>query len=170
MAARHSAEVRAFALVVAALGLLGGAATPVAAQARALRVSYSVRALDSTEVRVGRGQAVTLVAVFATWCTTCRSEFATLDSLRRSLAPRGVRVVALGVDEGDDRRVRRFASARAGGVLVAHDASGAVGRAFGTVGVPESYLVDSMGVVRWHAQGELRGAIPSLRRALAALR
>ena len=65
---------------------------------------------------------------------------------------------------------RRFAAARAGGVLVAHDASGAVGRAFGTVGVPESYLVDSMGVVRWHAQGELRGAIPSLRRALAALR
>ncbi|MCY7379537.1 MAG: TlpA family protein disulfide reductase [Gemmatimonadaceae bacterium] len=156
--------------MIVALGLLGGAATPVAAQARALRVSYSVRALDSTEVRVGAGQAVTLVAVFATWCTTCRSEFATLDSLRRSLATRGVRVVALGVDEGDDTRVRRFAAARAGGVLVAHDASGAVGRAFGTVGVPESYLVDAMGVVRWHAQGELRGAIPSLRRALAVLR
>lgn len=170
MAARHSAEVRAFALVMVALGVLGGAAAPVAAQARALRVNYSVRALDSTQVRVGAGQVVTLVAVFATWCTTCRSEFATLDSLRRSLAPRGVRVVALGVDEGDDTRVRRFAAARAGGVLVAHDGSGAVGRAFGTVGVPESYLVDSMGVVRWHAQGELRGAIPSLRRALAALR
>ena len=170
MAARHSAEVRAFALLVVAFGVLAGAATPVTAQARALRVSYSVRALDSTDVRVGAGQPVTLVAVFATWCTTCRSEFATLDSLRRALAPRGIRVVALGVDEGDDTRVRRFAAARAGRVLVAHDASGAVGRAFGTVGVPESYLVDSMGVVRWHAQGELRGAIPSLRRALASLR
>ena len=63
-----------------------------------------------------------------------------------------------------------IAIAFAAAPLVAHDASGAVGRAFGTVGVPESYLVDSMGVVRWHAQGELRGAIPSLRRALAALR
>lgn len=170
MVARRNAERRAFALVVVALGVLAGAATPAAAQARALRVSYSVRALDGTDVRVGAGQAVTLVAVFATWCTTCRSEFATLDSLRTALASRGIRVVALGVDEGDDTRVRRFASARAGGVLVAHDASGAVGRAFGTVGVPESYLVDSTGAVRWHAQGELRGAIPSLRRALAALR
>ena len=74
------------------------------------------------------------------------------------------------MDQGDDTRVRRFAAARAGGVLVAHDASGAVGRTFGTVGVPESYLVDSTGAVRWHAQGELRGGIPSLRRALAALR
>ena len=170
MAARRNAEVRAFALTVGALAMLAGAPMPSAAQARALRVSYSVRALDGTEVRVGAGQAVTLVAVFATWCTTCRSEFATLDSLRTALAPRGVRVIALGVDQGDDTRVRRFAAARAGGVLVAHDASGAVGRSFGTVGVPESYLVDSTGAVRWHAQGELRGGIPSLRRALAAFR
>jgi len=170
VAARRNAEVRAFTLILGALAIFAGAPRPSAAQARALRVSYSVRALDGTEVRVGAGQSVTLVAVFATWCTTCRSEFATLDSLRTALAQRGVRVVALGVDQGDDSRVRRFAAARAGGVLVAHDASGAVGRTFGTVGVPESYLVDSTGVVRWHAQGELRGAIPSLRRALAALR
>ena len=150
--------------------MLAGATAPCVAQATGRRVTYAVRALDGSEVRVGAGQPATLVAVFATWCTTCRGEFATLDSLRPALALRGVRVVALSVDEADDAHVRRFAEQRGTRVLVARDGSGAVGRTFGTVGVPESYLVDTTGTVRWHAQGDLRRGLPSLRRALAALR
>jgi thiol-disulfide isomerase/thioredoxin len=155
---------------LAVLMTFAGATAPCAAQGRGQRVTYAVRTLDSGEVRVGAGQPTTLVAVFATWCTTCRDEFAVLDSLRAALAPRGVRVLALGVDEGDDTRLRRFADARRTRVLVAHDPSGAVGHTFGTVGVPESYLVDTTGTVRWHAQGALRGSLDSLRRALRAMR
>lgn len=166
MAARSASRL---ALGWIAVGILAGAA-PCLAQASGRRVIYAVRALDSSEVRVGAGQPPTLVAVFATWCTTCRGEFALLDSLRVALAPSGVRILALGVDEGDDEHVRRFAEKRGPELLVAHDPSGAVGRTFGTVGVPETYLVDTTGVVRWHARGELRGGLPSLRRALAALR
>lgn len=150
--------------------MLAGATAPCVAQALERRVTYAVRALDGSEVRIGSGQPATLVAVFATWCTTCRGEFATLDSLRTALAPRGVRVVALSVDEADDAHVRRFAQQRGTAVPVARDRSGAVGRTFGTVGVPESYLVDTTGTVRWRAQGDLRRGLPSLRLALAALR
>jgi alkyl hydroperoxide reductase subunit AhpC len=156
---------RAWSAAIAALLV----ASPLAMHAQA-RVGYVVRALDGSVVRIGAGQPVTLVAVFATWCRTCRTEFATLDSLRIALAPRGVRVLALSVDEGDDARVQRWTGARRTGLLVAHDGSGAVSRTFGTVGVPESYLVDASGVVRWRGTGDISEGLATLRTAIGALR
>ena len=132
-------------------------------------VSYSIRTLDGVELHIGAGQPATLVAVFATWCTTCRGEFGTLDSLHAALAPRGIRVLALSVDEAGDAHVRRYTDARRTRVLIARDGSGAVGRTFGPVGVPEAYLVDDKGIVRWHGRGDLRNGLPELRRALKGL-
>lgn len=132
-------------------------------------MTYSIRTLDGVELRIGAGQPATLVAVFATWCTTCRGEFGTLDSLQAALAPRGIRVLALSVDEAGDAHVRRYTDARRTRVLVARDGSGAVGRTFGTVGVPEAYLVDDKGIVRWHGRGDLRMGLSELRRAVQAL-
>lgn len=142
----------------------------LAAPAGAQTISYTTRTLDSTEVRVGTGQPATIVAIFATWCTTCRNEFGTLDSLKRALAPRGIRVLALSVDERDDAHVRKYTTARGTHVLIARDASGAVGRTFGTVGVPETYVVDDKGIIRWRGRGDLRAGIVALRRALAELK
>ena len=140
-------------------------APPLVAQS----VSYAVRTLDGAEVRIGAGEPATVVAVFATWCTTCRGEFAILDSLHSALARRGVRVLALSVDEADDAHVRRYTQARRTRVLVAHDGSGAVGRTLGTVGVPETYLVDRKGIIRWHGRGDLRAGLAELRRALRTM-
>ena len=132
-------------------------------------LSYTARTISGADVLIGAGQAPIIVAVFATWCTTCRYEFGVLDSLQAVLGPRGIRVLALSVDDSDDAHVRRFIEARKAKVIVARDASGAVGKTFGTVGVPETYLVDSRGVVRWRGRGELRAAIPELRKAIGAL-
>jgi hypothetical protein len=55
-------------------------------------------------------------------------------------------------------------------VLVARDASGAVGRIFRTVGVPEAYLVDKRGIIRWHGRGDLRAGVRELRHALSELK
>lgn len=132
-------------------------------------IAYSIRTLDSVAVTVGAGQPATLVTVFATWCSTCRAEFATIDSLHRALAPRGVRVLALSVDERDDAHVRRFVEARKATVPTARDRSGAVGRTFGAVGVPEHYLVDGSGRVRWHGRGDIRASMRALKHALAKL-
>lgn len=139
------------------------------ASADAQSINYSTRTLDGVEVRVGAGEPVTLVAVFATWCSTCRAEFATLDSVARALAPRGVRVIGLSVDESGDDHVRKFVAARRTSFPVARDRSGAVGRIFGAVGVPEHFLVDSAGVVRWHGRGDLRAGLKGLRAALLLL-
>ena len=132
-------------------------------------VSYATRTLDGEELHIGAGQPATIVAVFATWCTTCRGEFGILDSLQSALAPRGIRVLALSVDDAGDAHVRKFVEARRARVLVARDATGAVGKTFGTVGVPEAYLVDRKGVIRWHGRGDLRMGLSALRRAVQAL-
>lgn len=141
----------------------------IAGTAGAQSTSYSARTLDSVDVRVGAGEPVTLVAVFATWCSTCRAEFATLDSLHRALAPRGIRVLALSVDEAGDEHVRKFVAARRVSLPVARDRSGAVGRTFGATGVPEHFLVDTRGVIRWHGRGDLRTKLDGLRGALLLL-
>lgn len=132
-------------------------------------IAYSTRTLDSAVMTIGVGQPPTLVAVFATWCSTCRAEFATLDSLHRALAPRGIRVLALSVDERDDAHVRKFVEARKATVPTARDRSGAVGKTFGAVGVPEHFLVDRDGKVRWHGRGDIRASMRAMKDALTKL-
>lgn len=133
-------------------------------------ITYTARTITGDSIRIAAGEPATLVAVFATWCTTCRNEFGTLDSLQKALAPRGIRVLALSVDEKDDAHVRRYALARKTRVPVARDATGMVGKTFGTVGVPETYLVDGKGVIRWRGRGDLRARVPDLRQALKSFR
>ncbi|MDB4915978.1 MAG: alkyl hydroperoxide reductase/Thiol specific antioxidant/Mal allergen [Gemmatimonadetes bacterium] len=142
---------------------------PAGAQGTA-PLSYVAHTLDGNVVKIGVGERPIVVAVFATWCTTCRGEFGLLDSLQRVLAPRQIRVLALSVDAADDAHVRKYIDAQHTSVLVARDASGAVGRTFGTVGVPEAYLIDTKGIVRWHGRGEFRNGIAELSAAVTALK
>lgn len=147
--------------------LLALALTSVNAGAQG--ITYTAHTIAGDTLRIGAGQPATLVAVFATWCTTCRNEFGTLDSLQKALAHRGIRVLALSVDAKDDAHVKRYADARKTHVAIARDASGMVSRTFGTVGVPEAYLIDSKGLVRWRGRGDLRKHVRSLREALRSL-
>ncbi len=133
-------------------------------------INYTARTLDSAVIQIGAGQPATIVAVFATWCTTCRNEFGILDSLTKVLAPRGIRVLALSVDAAGDEHVRKYIAARKSSVAAARDASGAVGKTFGAVGVPESYLIDTQGHIVWKGRGDLRAGVADLRKALLLLR
>lgn len=109
---------------------------------------------------------LTLVNVWATWCTSCREEFADLERLHRDYAPRGVRVVAVSVDESGDERVARFARTEGATFTIAHDAEGRVQRLYQTVGVPESYLVSGDGRLLWRHGGALRGGAADAREAI----
>lgn len=109
-------------------------------------------------LRVGPGQPATLVAVWATWCAACRDEFAELERLHRTLGPRGLRVVAISVDDGSSERVARFVAGRHATFEVGHDASGQVAERLHLVGVPESFLLDGDGRIRWRQRGTLTDA------------
>ena len=178
-AARLSSAIIVSALL-AACGAPGGreasAAAPAAAATTAapLALHAPVPAYDATtlagdRVRVGGEAApLTLVNVWATWCTSCREEMADLEALHRELGPRGLRVVAVSIDAGSGARVRRFVERQRLTFPVVHDAAGAIQRLYGVVGVPETYLVSPDGRLRWHHIGGIHGATRDARAAIVA--
>lgn len=120
-------------------------------------VRYDAVTLSGDTVRVGggAGDALVLLNVWATWCASCREEFALMDTLVARYRGDGLRVVAVSVDAGGVAPVAQLA--REFGVTfdVAHDPDGRVERAFPALGVPASYLVDRDGQVVWRRVGVL---------------
>ena len=130
----------------------------------------ALRTLDGSPVQVGGpGAAATLVNVWATWCTSCREEMADLEALHRELTPRGLRVVAVSIDEGNGERVRRFVTKEGLTFAVARDSANSVQSAYGVVGVPESYVLDAGGRLRWHRTGGIHGGTAEARAAVEKL-
>jgi thiol-disulfide isomerase/thioredoxin len=101
---------------------------------------------------------VVLVNFWATWCAPCREEMPMLNEVYRSLAPRGLDVVGIALD--DVARAREFAE-RLGidyTILVGAGDVMATGLAYGNQAglLPYTVLIDRDGVVRWTFLGELK--------------
>lgn len=93
---------------------------------------------------------VWLFNVWASWCTACESEHAVLlDLSRQNLVP------IYGMDY-KDRREDGEAWLRERGnpyALVVSDAEGRVGIDYGVYGVPETYVIDKQGIIRYKQIG-----------------
>src|SRR3954468_9610354 len=63
---------------------------------------------DSVSLRQRYRGAVTLVNVWATWCVPCRIEMPAMQKLYQALAPRGFRIAAVSIDEGNPGDVQAF--------------------------------------------------------------
>jgi cytochrome c biogenesis protein CcmG/thiol:disulfide interchange protein DsbE len=101
-----------------------------------------------------RGQ-VWLLNVWASWCESCRDEHALLVALsRRGVAP------IYGLDYKDAPRDAIAWITTAGDPYVASavDESGQTGIDYGVYGVPETFVIDSKGVVRYRHAGPLTAA------------
>ena len=99
---------------------------------------------------------VWLLNVWASWCVSCREEHPVL----LELAKRGVLPI-LGLnykDKGDDANawLKQFGNPYD---LSAVDAAGRIGIDYGVYGVPETYLIDAEGVIRYKQIGPLTQAI-----------
>lgn len=113
---------------------------------------------------------VYLLNVWASWCASCRVEHPhLLDLARRGVLP------VYGLDYKDERPAGLEWLARHGDPYVASafDADGRAGIDWGVYGVPETFLVDAGGVVRYKHVGPLTpevidGRILPLARSLAA--
>lgn len=96
-----------------------------------------------------KGQ-VWLLNVWASWCVSCREEHPVLMSLaRQNIVP------IYGLDY-KDKNADGEAWLRNGGdpyTLVATDADGRVGIDYGVYGVPETYVIDKQGVIRYKQIG-----------------
>jgi cytochrome c biogenesis protein CcmG/thiol:disulfide interchange protein DsbE len=98
-----------------------------------------------------RGDVV-LLNVWATWCGPCRVEMPSIEQLHRSYAPKGLKVIAVSVDEpGMAPQIRSFVKEYGLTFEVLHDPEGQLGelsRKYQTSGYPETVVVGRDGIIR----------------------
>ena len=95
---------------------------------------------------------VWILNVWASWCVACREEHPVLVELGKlQVAP------IIGLDYKDKRDDAMAMLARQGNpyVLSAFDANGRVGIDYGVYGVPETYVIDKAGVIRFKHIGPI---------------
>jgi len=93
-----------------------------------------------------------ILNVWASWCVACREEHPVLVELGKlQVAP------IIGLDYKDKRDDAMAMLARQGNpyVLSAFDANGRVGIDYGVYGVPETYVIDKAGVIRFKHIGPI---------------
>jgi len=93
-----------------------------------------------------------ILNVWASWCVACREEHPVLVELGKlQVAP------IIGLDYKDKRDDAMAMLARQGNpyLLSAFDAKGRVGIDYGVYGVPETYVIDKTGVIRFKHIGPI---------------
>ena len=93
----------------------------------------------------------------------CREEMPSLERLHRAMGGQGLRVVAISLDppDIDDDSIARFAKNLALTFEVVRDTSPAIWQTYQLTGVPETFVLDTNGVIRrkyigkldWNSQG-----------------
>jgi cytochrome c biogenesis protein CcmG/thiol:disulfide interchange protein DsbE len=153
-------------LAVVAVGLLQTQQGPVGLGQRA--PDFTLTTFDGEEISLSslRGKVV-MINFWASWCKPCEGEAPDLESAWRYYQPEG-EVVFLGVDYVDTESaameyLQKFDVTYPNGP----DLGTRISQAYRTTGVPETYIIDKQGVLRYVklspiSLSELRGAIDPL--------
>jgi cytochrome c biogenesis protein CcmG/thiol:disulfide interchange protein DsbE len=132
--------------------------------------AYAVESFAGEMVRVGASgdtaQPVTVLNVWATWCSACEAEMADLNALADEFGGSGVRVVGVSVDGGNGTRVKRFAESEKLDFIVAHDPDQRVQRLYQVVGVPETFVLGENGRILFRYVGNIHPMMDSVRAIL----
>jgi peroxiredoxin len=91
-----------------------------------------------------KGQVV-LLNIWATWCEPCKVEMPSLEQLQREMGPRGLKILAVSIDEGGPDVVRQYARDLGLTFPILHDQSGRIKQIYQTTGVPESFVINREG-------------------------
>ena len=119
-----------------------------------VEVGSSAPAFSATDLRTGqsatladyKGQVV-LLNVWATWCEPCKIEMPSMEQMEKELGPKGLKIVAVSIDEGGPEAVRQFAHDYGLTFRILQDQSGKIQRIYQTTGVPESFVINRQGKI-----------------------
>jgi cytochrome c biogenesis protein CcmG, thiol:disulfide interchange protein DsbE len=154
MPASRAAAVLALLAALAAAGCVDAPASVAVGEPVP---SFAAKDLDghAVDLRDLRGEVV-LLNVWATWCFPCRREMPAFEELHRELGDQGLRIVAVSVDAaGATSDIRDFVHEYDLSFDILHDPARHVSRAFQTIGVPETFLIDARGRLRRHWIGRI---------------
>ncbi|HEX6910758.1 MAG TPA: TlpA disulfide reductase family protein [Longimicrobium sp.] len=130
--------------------------------------AYAAETLDGERGALSqmRGKPV-LLNVWATWCHPCRQEVPALEQLHRAYGPRGLQVIGVSIDQGDQEQgIREFMHEFGASYPVWLDPDGEVATVFSTMGVPNTFLIGPDGQVLWKHVGPVKADDAELRRLI----
>jgi peroxiredoxin len=93
-----------------------------------------------------KGQVVVL-NFWASWCPPCVAETPSLVRLQQKLKDKGVVVVAISADE-DEGAYKRFINKYGMDFVTVRDPSAKIQHMYGTIQIPETYIIDRDGMLR----------------------
>lgn len=92
---------------------------------------------------------VLMINVWATWCLPCRVEMPSIEALHKAYGPKGLKVVAVSIDDpGTEETIRAFAKQYGLTFEILHDPKGAITDAYDITGYPETFIIGKDGVIR----------------------
>ena len=101
---------------------------------------------STISLRQYRGQVVVL-NFWASWCPPCIDETPSLVSMQQRLKAKGITVVGISADE-DEQAYHRFIREYGINFATVRDPSARVQHLYGTIKIPETYIIDRNGVLR----------------------
>lgn len=115
--------------------------------------TLTLHARDGTSQKLALNGRVTVINFFASWCTACVGDHAELLKLSRAYP----QLVLEGIAWNDttSRTDEWLAQHRNPYTHVWFDTKGKAAVALGLRGLPESYVVDKHGVIRYHLPGPM---------------
>lgn len=117
--------------------------------------AFELPALNAPDKRVTAeafAGEVWILNVWASWCVSCREEHAALTALARSgAAP----VVGLNYKDEAEQALAWLGRFGDPYTLSLHDREGRLGMDYGVYGVPETFVIDRKGVIRYKRVGIL---------------
>ena len=116
-----------------------------------------------------RGEVV-LLNIWATWCLPCRAEMPSIEALHHEFGPRGLKIVAVSVDDpGQQKAIRAFARQLGLTFEILQDPTHDIQKAYQTTGVPETFVLGRDGVIRKKIIGATDWSSPGTRALVAQL-
>lgn len=115
--------------------------------------TFTLPTLDGRCLRLDayRGRPI-VINFWASWCNPCRREFPLFHDARAS--HRSDHLEIIGVTHEDIASdARHFASQRGADWPLGNDADNVVGKAFGVVGIPQTFFVAADGTLEAHLYG-----------------
>lgn len=135
-----------------ATNVIGGGIAPVEAGSAA--PPFTARTVDAgAPIREKtladyKGQVVVL-NLWATWCGPCRYEMPSLEKLEHDLGPKGLKIVAVSVDNpGMESAIRDFRKELGLTFEILYAPDGKIRDDYQATGFPETFIIGRDGVIR----------------------
>lgn len=101
-----------------------------------------------------KGQKM-LLNVWATWCPTCYAEHQFINQL----AGEGVYIVGMNYKDNRQKAIRWLTDLKDPYKISLFDESGMLGMDLGVYGAPETFFIDSKGIIQYRHVGDLNAGI-----------